>query len=502
MNDIIYWVWLALKNGAGHSDAVKLLKHFPGGAREIYEASYERIAAVKECSAIFIRKLTDHDLSQAERILEFCFMNGIRVVSCESPHYPRRLQDLYNKPIVLYVRGMIEDINDRFCVSIVGTRKMSNYGKHITFTLARQLIGYGALIISGAAYGIDSAANSTAVFFEEPTVAVLGSGVNVPYPAQNKEMLDWIGTHGMVISEFEPNTPPYGRNFPIRNRIMSGLADAVIVVEADAKSGALITARHAADQGRTVYAVPGNIGATNSIGPLRMIRDGAKIVTCAEDIIEDFADRFDLKKLDRIVKSDKYLRYEYNHNIPVQTENVPMQADEQNLPTGLSVPTTKRQSDTPAFPDIPTPTDYRGKSGVDTKSKSYPAPDALDTADDVPYTAQSKADDASARLDEHWKIPSKAASDNRFAYESRKPNAAQKEEESLPEAVSEREWILSKLGEVQIKVLEALPKDKPMSPDKIAECGIDIGDVLSSLTVLELYSAIEALPGGLYKRKI
>lgn len=502
MNDIIYWVWLALKNGAGHSDAVKLLKHFPGGAREIYEAPYERLAAVKECSELFIKRLTDHDLSQPERILEFCFMNGIRVVTCASSHYPRRLQELYNKPIVLYIRGMIEDIDDRFCVSIVGTRKMSNYGKHITFTLARQLIGYGALIISGAAYGIDSTANRTAVFFEEPTVAVLGSGVNVPYPAQNKSMLDLIGTHGMVISEFEPNTPPYGRNFPIRNRIMSGLADAVVVVEADEKSGALITARHAADQGRSVYAVPGNIGATNSIGPLRMIRDGAKIVTCVEDIIEDFTDRFKLKKLDRIVKSDKYLRYEYNHSIPVQAENVPMQSEEQNLPAVLNVPMTKRSTDAPAFPDIPTPTDYRGKSGADVRSIPLSAPDAYDTADDIPYDMADRTDGSTAVSKNDRRLPSRNGSERHIRKESKGSKEIQSKAAPSSEIASERDWIYSKLGETQIKVLEAFPKDTPMSPDKLAECGIDIGDVLSSLTVLELYSAVEALPGGLYKRKI
>ncbi|MBQ8551225.1 MAG: DNA-processing protein DprA [Clostridia bacterium] len=498
MNDIIYWVWLALKNGAGHSDAVKLLKHFPGGAREIYEAPYERIAAVKECSEGFIRRLTDHDLSQAERILEFCFMNGIRVVSCASAHYPRRLQDIYNKPIVLYVRGMIEDINDRFCVSIVGTRKMSNYGKHITFTLARQLIAYGALIISGAAYGIDSAANSTAVFLEEPTVAVLGSGVNVPYPAQNKELIDWIGAHGMVISEFEPNTPPYGRNFPIRNRIISGLADAVIVVEGDAKSGALITARHAADQGRVVYAVPGNVGATNSVGPLRMIRDGARVATCAEDVVEDFADRFKLEKLDRITKSDKYLRYEYNHHIPTQSDNAPLSTKEQDKMGGLHVPPIRRSQNAPVFPDIPTPTDYSSAVGIRTGEKriSYPSPDAYDTADDVPYKQVKQAPAPHSGT-------SGGYAESRLTKNGGTQSAKASSELLTDDIIlSERDWILSKLSETQIRVLDAFPSDKAVTPDKLAEGGIDIADILSSLTVLELYAAIEALPGGLYRRKI
>ncbi len=488
MNDIVYWVWLAQKNGAGHADAVKMLKHFPGGAREIYEAPYERIAAVKECSEGFIKRLTNHDLSSAERILEFCFMNGIRVVSCVSENYPRRLQSLHNKPIVLYVRGMIEDLNERFCVSIVGTRKMSNYGKHITFMLARQLIAYGAIIISGAAYGIDSAANSTAVFLEEPTVAVLGSGVNVPYPAQNKNLLDWIGTHGMVVSEFEPNTPPYGRNFPIRNRIISGLADAVIVVEGDGKSGALITARHAADQGRAVYAVPGNIGAVNSVGPLRMIRDGAKVVTCTEDIIEDFAERFNLTKIDRIANNDKYLRYEYNYTLPTHSDNEPISTSDQDRTGGLRVPVSGKTVKNAPMPDVPTPEDYNSgyPSGGSSRKFLQIGRNGYKNQTETSYKPQKRRKtlkDEPMMQDETEKKQTVA-------------------ESGSGDILSEREQILNRLSDTQKKVLAAFPEKEAVSTDKLVKNGVDVADVLSSLTVLEVYAAIESLPGGLYRKKI
>ena len=204
MNDVIYWIWLALKNGYGGTEAQKLLRYFPGGAREIYEATEAELFAVRDCGDTFLHKLSDHDLTQAEDILEFCFSEDIRVISCASEEYPVRLHDLYNKPLVLYARGRIEDLNERFCVSIVGTRDMSEYGKHMTFKLARQLLGYGAIIISGAAYGIDSSANNTAMFFETPTVAVLGSGVNVPYPSSNKPMLDWIASTAWWSASIRP----------------------------------------------------------------------------------------------------------------------------------------------------------------------------------------------------------------------------------------------------------------------------------------------------------
>ncbi len=466
MSDTIYWVWLAEKNGAGHSDAIKLLQHFPGGAKDIYEASYEQLAAVKECSRSFIGRLQNHDLSNAENVLEFCFMNGIRIVPCVSENYPKRLHGLFNKPVVLYMRGIIEDLDERFCVSIVGTRSMSGYGKHMTFTLARQLIAHGAIIISGAAYGIDSAANSTAVYLEEPTVAVLGSGVNVPYPVKNKEMIDYIGAKGMLISEFPPNTPPFGRNFPIRNRIISGLADAVVVVEAGEKSGAQITAQHAADQGRRVYAVPGNVGAPNSIGTNRMIRDGAKPVTCTEDIIEDFADKFKLTKIERIVKSDKYMRYEYNHNVPILPQNMPLSPKEQDKLAAMNVPRINKKELEKFIPDIPE------------------MPERLKTQ--------------KARAEEP-----KAVEDN-LAFEDAGLETVRYEPQEVKAAdSSERARVLNMLDDMQIAVFNAIPDNIAVTSDKIiAKCGLPVENVLSTLTMLELFSAVEALPGDLYRKII
>ena len=446
MKDIIYWVWLAQKNGPGRIDAIKMLQYFPGGAREIYEATNEQLTACKDCSSAFIRRLADRDLGEAERILEFCFIKGIRVVSCASPNYPKKLHALYNKPIVLYIRGMIENFDDRFAVSMIGTRNMSNYGKHMTFSIARQLVSYGSVIISGAAYGIDSAANNTAVFMEEPTVAVLGSGVNVPYPAKNAELLDKIAARGMVISEYEPNTPPYSRNFPLRNRIISGLSDAIVVVECGLKSGALITTRYAADQGKRVYAVPGNVGAPGSVGPNRLIRDGAKLVTRGEDIIEDFGDQFELKQLDRVITSEKYLRYEYNHNIPVSRENKPIAA-EVSSPVKVAAAQIKKV----LSPDKP------------------------------------------ARRN-------RAESDRKVKREAVKPGTVNNSR-AEPDA-SKREQILLMLDDNQKLVLNAIPDGCAVTTDRLVSTGLSTNMILSSLTMLELFSAVESLPGGLYRKLI
>lgn len=438
MNDLIYWVWLSEKSAPGSSSVIKLLESFDNDPKAIFEASREELLSAGNISGAMINRLLNHDLSRAELILESCFMSGIKVIPCNSPKYPKRLRGIYNKPVLLYVRGEIEDLDDRFCVSIVGSRSMSDYGKHMTFTLARQLMAYGALIISGAAYGIDSAANNTAVFFEEPTVAVLGSGVNVPYPQRNKDMLDLIAKNGMVISEYPPGTPPYGRNFPIRNRIISGLADAVVVVEAGANSGALITARVASDQGRKVYAVPGNVGAPNSVGTNRIIRDGCKAVTCTEDIIEDFADKFDLAKIDRIINSDRYMRYEYNRGMPVSAANRPLSPDEQDK-KGVKFTKSVRKP--------------QAEKTLDTAAKEEQAPQIV-----VPH-----------------------------------------EPEILPES-PEREEILNILGDEARRVYAAIPDKISVTTDKIVQSGIPADKVMAELTMLELYSVVEALPGGLYRK--
>ena len=467
MVDTLYWVWLAENTAPGRSDAAKLLEHFPGGAKEVYEAEDPALLSTEGCSQTFLKRLTNKDLSKAERILEYCFLNGISIIPCTSPRYPKRLHSLYNKPTVLYVRGRIEDLDERFCVSIVGARDMSAYGKHMTFTLARQLIGYGAIIIRGAAYGIDSAANSTALFMGEPTVAVLGSGVDVPYPQRNKDMLDSIAGNGMVISEFAPGTPPIGRNFPIRNRIISGLADALIVVEAGEKSGSLITARCAADQGRAVYAVPGNLGAPNSVGTNRMIRDGARIVTCAEDIVVDFADRFNIKKIERIVNTDKYQRYEYNCFPPVSKDNMPVsQKDKDGAASRAKANTAVKN--------------LTEKVGLERPKAIFSS-----EANRAAYDPRGKA---------AGRVPGNAG-----AAPAKAEAIPAKEEKMNPAAANK---IIASLDAVQKRVLDIMPSGSSVTTDKIAAAGIPADQVMSSLTILELYGAVEALPGGLYKKLI
>ena len=437
MKNAIYWIWLAAICGAGSNEPAYLLRVFED-ARAVYEADKEALMQVPDCSQTILKKLQNKDLSHAEAVLEQCFMEGIRVIPCDSPMYPERLHGLFNKPLVLYARGDIENLNSRFCAGVVGTRNMTQYGKMAAFRIVRELCGYGAIIVSGAAYGIDSVANNTALFFDTPTIAVLGSGVNVPYPHDHAPMLDQIAQNGMVISEFEPNTAPYGRNFPIRNRIISGLSDALLVVEADETSGALITARKAADQNRMVYAVPGNIDQKASAGTNRLLRDGARVCCGAKDIVEDFADLYKLEPLDSVIKSEKYIHYEMNYRMRERLGK------------------TVAPNGQPANP-IVRPISFERK-------KENRAPKDEVVKKEAP-------------------VPEMPAESN--------PVLEQKKRERI-----------NMLDELQRRVLDAMPSTEAISPDLIARTGIPAGEVLSSLTILEMYSLAEALPGGLYRKLV
>lgn len=221
---------------------------------------------------------------------EYFHKENIGVVTKFDDAYPDRLRYIDNQPYILYVKGNLEKLNSsKIGISIVGSRKATSYGKWVAENIAGDLAAKGVSIISGMAYGIDSIAHRISLDKGSFTAAVLGSGIDVIYPAKNKKLYYDIEERGCIISEFAPGTPPIGFNFPLRNRIISGLGDGVLVVEAGIKSGSLITATFGAEQGKEVFAVPGNIDSIYSKGANKLIRDGARIVTSADDILEELS---------------------------------------------------------------------------------------------------------------------------------------------------------------------------------------------------------------------
>ncbi len=225
---------------------------------------------------------------RVEQVFSICQKKGIKIIDIFSDNYPQRLREIASPPPLLFLRGELER-EDWLSIAVVGSRRPSAYGITVAEQLTGELASLGLTIVSGMARGIDSVAHKEALKAGGRTIAVLGSGVDVVYPAENRSLMERIAVSGAVISEFLPGTRPERGNFPRRNRIISGLSLGVLVVEATTKSGTLITAGYAIEQGRDVFAVPGRVNSSLSAGTNELIKKGAKLVLTVEDIVEEFA---------------------------------------------------------------------------------------------------------------------------------------------------------------------------------------------------------------------
>ena len=288
MEKAVYWIWLSLACTPGSSTFSSLLEKF-SDAEEIYRAEESDLRGAIDRRATDRHALLDKNLDKAKEILEFCRSKRVGIVTYADPTYPDSLRKIPNPPVLLYYRGVWQDFNSgTFYSAVVGTRSVSDYGRKNTFIIARDLARAGATIVSGMAIGIDGVALAGALSVGAPTVAVIGSGIDVCYPQQHVTLAREIVKRGCVITEFAPGTPPNRYNFPKRNRIISGLCAVTLVMEGRERSGALITARCAMEQGRTVYALPGNVGSPTSEVTNLLLKNGAKALVSADDIVRDF----------------------------------------------------------------------------------------------------------------------------------------------------------------------------------------------------------------------
>ena len=287
MNYDILKYWIALKSiaGVGNITFPALVDKF-GSLPAIFTAPVSKLMETPGISkniATAIAGFKNWDKVKEE--LELLDKNEINIITYQDDLYPAKLMNIYDRPPFLYVRGNLnkDDIN----IAIVGSRLASTYGKYTTEKISRELALKGLTIVSGMARGIDSVAHRGALTAHGRTIAVLGSGLDVIYPPENKKLFAEIIENGAVISEFPPGTPPRSANFPTRNRIISGMSYGVVIVEAGEKSGSLITARLALEQGREVFAVPGSIDAAGSRGTNKLIKQGAKLIENTDDILEE-----------------------------------------------------------------------------------------------------------------------------------------------------------------------------------------------------------------------
>lgn len=286
-----YWLALHLVPGVGSIFFKRLIDRFKR-PEAVFRASLRELVEVEglgEKLANEIRKGPDE--KAVNRELSLLEGAGGSLITMEDEDYPTRLQAIYDPPAVLYARGALMEA-DELAVSIVGSRRTSYYGRSVTEKISRELAEQGVTVVSGMARGIDSVAHSGAISGGGRTIAVLGCGVDVIYPPENRGLFSKIIEHGAILSEYPMGCPPEGGHFPRRNRIISGLSIGVLVVEAGDKSGSLITVKYALEQGRDVFAVPGNVGAEGSRGTNRLIKEGARVVESGADILEEILPQF------------------------------------------------------------------------------------------------------------------------------------------------------------------------------------------------------------------
>lgn len=291
MEEAIYGVWLQQVMGEGSRKVPMLLEAF-GSCRAVYESDeVERML----CGLLMpneIARMKEVPLDAAQEIMEACQRLHYTVLTPDCEDYPERLRRLPDYPAALYISGRLPDIDNEVCIGMVGTRRASRYGYNVAMNMAADLAACGAIIVSGGAKGIDTASHQGALMSNGKTICVLGCGINTRYNMENEGLRNVIAATGALISEYPPGSPPVSYHFPVRNRIISALSLGVIVVEAGAKSGSLITANLALEQGKDLFSVPGEVGNSQSKGSNRLIVEGAKPVENAGDVLNEYLPKF------------------------------------------------------------------------------------------------------------------------------------------------------------------------------------------------------------------
>ena len=451
------WIWYAEKCGVGSSQMLDIYEKF-GSIGSLYLASYDEYIQ-KGVSERMAQILSDKSLDRTYDIIKFCENTGTGILTYSSENYPQSLRSLKDPPAVLYYAGNMPDLNNRLCIAAVGTRKMSEYGMRSAYKIAYEVASAGAVIVSGMALGIDAVAAGAAISARGTTVAVLGCGIDVIYPKEHSRLYNAICERGAVLSEYPPSTEPHGYNFPVRNRIISGLSQGTVVIDAGIKSGALITARTAILQGRDVYAVPSNIDSENSSGTNSLIRDGAQAVLCGYDIVKNytylFPDALDIQKLRHAEERSEYSA------------------------SALYSLGIRARGEAPAFEGVSARVEREQGEALRQKNK---------TATHTGLSAFAKKSDTKKVTAQNTKkhMAELIVSDT---------DRTQEDLGDMSRAA------LESLSEKHRKIFDEMPIDKAISADYLVAAGFKLGEVISAFTVLEIKGLVSSLPGALYIRK-
>lgn len=327
-----HWVWLGIAAQPGNKIVDNILKAFPD-PEEFFLSGDNGIASIKGMSAKDALRIRATSLDVAKRAVETAQNYGAKILTQESEFYPRNLLNIKSAPPVLYVLGDESCLNIEPAIAVVGTRRITDYGNEMTKTIASGLGGAGALVVSGMALGVDSAAHKACIAAGGKTVAVQGCGICKTFPPENTDLKELIAANGAVISEFIPDDEPRSSFFPIRNRIVSGMSLGVCVIEAAARSGTSITANLAVEQGRKVFAVPADVDRPTSQGTFRLLRNGAVPVADAKDILTEFGDeQIAHLSLDKIQKT----KHTKSSKPKTEHSEKPAKPIKKAPPTGLS----------------------------------------------------------------------------------------------------------------------------------------------------------------------
>ncbi len=453
MKDRLFEIWLALRCGPANTEFRFLLDKY-GSAYDLFGADADELEQLA-ISPRLRRALEDKSLQEASRINTYCKENSVGILFWSDEAYPASLRPLRDPPVLLYYKGCLPELGRRLCISVVGTRSMSEYGKRMAYKIGYELAAAGTVVVSGMALGNDSVAAAGAITADGTTVAVLGCGIDIVYPREHTRLYEAVVEHGVVMTEFAPGTPPEGKNFPIRNRIISGLSQGTIVVEGDLRSGALITARTAILQGRDIYALPGNIGELNSAGTNRLISDGAAVALCARDVLENYAFLYrDTLNMNRLAQAERHsdIREDALDHLGVFTRTRPVE-------TPPVMPAERTVSTRPP---------RRQSRPTETTANLPRAKDTPPTSPTPPAAASSVSPEAPARTAPHGDASGRA---------------------------------LESLTPTQRGIFEALPFDHAVPVDYLTREGFSIGDIMAAMTLLEIKGLTVTLPGGLYMRK-
>lgn len=284
---LLYWIWLATRPNMHEREKLAVLERF-GKAEDVYFASEDAYSAVDGLGQAALEDLGDKSLEAAKRILTNCEKRSIGILTWQDGAYPARLKNISDPPLLLYYKGLLPQMNEVPMIGIVGTRKASAYGRNSARQMGLEVALCGGTVVSGMAEGVDAMATEGALSAGKTAVGVLGCGVDRVYPVSNRKLFRKMEQQGCLISEYPPGTAPNKWNFPRRNRIISGMSCGVLVVEAPVKSGALITARQALEQGRDVFVVPGNIDSATCAGSNALLRDGATAALCGWHVVSEY----------------------------------------------------------------------------------------------------------------------------------------------------------------------------------------------------------------------